>query len=315
MLRFEPGDPAAARRALRAGLQRTGPPLRVPGAVSPLVAKAVADAGYDGVYLSGGALSADLGMPDVGLTTLSEVADRAGRLATATPLPVIVDADTGFGEALNAARTVQELERAGVAGCHLEDQENPKRCGHLGGKRVVDAALMEQKLRAAATARQDEDFLLIARTDARAVEGLDAAIARARAYVAAGADMVFPEALRDEGEFRAFREALDVPLMANMTEFGASPLLSVAALERLGYDLAIYPVTTLRLAMGAIERGLRALREEGTQERLVPEMQTRARLYELLRYDEHAQVDATAYGGAHVARATDGSDGSPGRDA
>lgn len=297
MLRFEAHDPTEARRAFRAGLERSGPPLRVPGAVSPLVAKAVEDAGFEGVYLSGGALSADLGMPDVGLTTLSEVAGRAARLASATTLPVIVDADTGFGEALNAARTVQELERAGVAGCHLEDQENPKRCGHLGGKRVVDAALMEQKLRAAAVARRDPGFLLIARTDARAVEGLDAAIERARAYVAAGADMIFPEALRSEAEFRAFRAALDVPLMANMTEFGTSPLFSAEALQRLGYDLVIYPVTTLRLAMGAIERGLRALRDEGTQERLVPEMQTRARLYELLRYDEHAEVDAAAYGG------------------
>jgi len=297
MLRFEAHDPAGARRVLRGGLDRDGPPLRVPGAVSPLVAKAVEDAGFDGVYLSGGALSADLGMPDVGLTTLSEVAERTARLATATTLPLIVDADTGFGEALNAARTVQELERAGAAGCHLEDQENPKRCGHLGGKRVVDAQLMEQKLRAAVAARHDDGFLLIARTDARAVEGLDAAIERARAYVAAGADMIFPEALRTEDEFRAFRAALDVPLMANMTEFGTSPLFSAEALQRLGYDLVIYPVTTLRLAMGAIERGLRALRDEGTQERLVPEMQTRARLYELLRYDEHATVDTAAYGG------------------
>jgi len=236
-------------------------------------------------------------MPDIGLTTLSEVTDRARRIATATRLPLLVDADTGFGEALNVARTVQELERAGAAGCHLEDQENPKRCGHLGGKRVVDAQVMEQKLRAAVAGRHDDAFVLIARTDARAVEGLDAAIDRARAYVAAGADMIFPEALADEAEFRAFRDALDVPLMANMTEFGTSPLLDVATLERLGYDLVIYPVTTLRVAMGAIERGLRALRDEGTQARLVPEMQTRARLYELLRYDEHAEVDRAAYGG------------------
>jgi len=249
-------------------------------------------------------------MPDIGLTTLSEVTDRARRIATATRLPLLVDADTGFGEALNVARTVQELERAGAAGCHLEDQENPKRCGHLGGKRVVDAQVMEQKLRAAVAGRHDDAFVLIARTDARAVEGLDAAIDRARAYVAAGADMIFPEALADEAEFRAFRDALDVPLMANMTEFGTSPLLDVTTLERLGYDLVIYPVTTLRVAMGAIERGLRALRDEGTQARLVPEMQTRARLYELLRYDEHAAVDRAAYGGADV---DDGSDRADGR--
>lgn len=295
MLRFGPHDPSAARRALREGLARSGPPLRFPGAFSPLVAKAVEDAGFDGAYLSGGALAADLGMPDVGLTTLGEVADRAQRIATATSLPVVVDADTGFGEALNAARTVQELERAGVAGCHLEDQENPKRCGHLDRKRLVAPDAMERKIRAAAQARRDPDFVLIARTDARAAEGLDAAIDRARAYVAAGADMVFPEALQGEDEFRAFREALDVPLLANMTEFGKSPLLDLSTLERLGYDLVIYPVTTLRLAMGAIERGLRALHHEGTQQRLVPEMQTRTRLYELLRYREHEAFDQAVF--------------------
>lgn len=295
MLRFGQHDPSAARSALRDGLARSGPPLRFPGAFSPLVAKAVEDAGFDGAYLSGGALAADLGMPDVGLTTLGEVADRARRIATATSLPVIVDADTGFGEALNAARTVQELECAGVAGCHLEDQENPKRCGHLDRKRLVEPDVMERKIRAAAQARRDEDFVLIARTDARAVEGLDAAIERARAYVAAGADMVFPEALQDEGEFRAFRDALDVPLLANMTEFGKSPLLDLATLDRLGYDLVIYPVTTLRLAMGAIERGLRVLHAEGTQARLVPEMQTRARLYELLRYREYEAFDQAVF--------------------
>jgi methylisocitrate lyase len=262
-----------------------------------LVARAIEDAGFGGVYLSGGALSAELGMPDVGLTTLSEVTDRARRVATATSLPTIVDADTGFGEALNAARTVQELERAGVAGCHLEDQENPKRCGHLAGKRLVEPAAMERTLRAAAAARQDPDFLLIARTDARAVDGLDAAIERARAYLAAGADAIFPEALRDEGEFRAFRAAIDAPLLANMTEFGRSPLLNHSTLTDLGYEMAIYPVTTLRLAMGAIERGLRVLRDEGTQEALVPEMQTRARLYELIGYDAHAAFDQEAYGG------------------
>lgn len=295
MLRFERHDPAAMRKSLRAALGRDGPPLRFPGAFSPLVATAIQDAGFDGVYVSGGALAADHGMPDVGLTTLAEVADRAARIAMATQLPTIADADTGFGEALNVARTVQELERRGLAGCHLEDQENPKRCGHLDQKRVVDAAAMEQRVRAAVRARHDPNFLVIARTDARTVLGLDAAIERARSYVAAGADMIFPEALANEDEFRAFRDALDAPLMANMTEFGKSPLLLLSTLERLGYDLVIYPVTTLRLAMGAIERGLQALRDEGTQERLVPEMQTRARLYELLRYDEHAEFDREVY--------------------
>lgn len=280
---------------MRAGLASSGPPLRFPGAPSPLVAKAIQDVGFDGVYLSGGALAAELGMPDVGLTTLGEVADRAGRIATATRLPLIVDADTGFGEALGAARTVQELERAGAAGMHLEDQENPKRCGHLDRKRLVAPDAMERKLRAAAQARRDPEFVLIARTDARGVEGLDAAIDRAHAYLAAGADVIFPEALQSEAEFQAFRDAVEAPLLANMTEFGKSPLLSLETLARLGYDLVIYPVTTLRLAMGAVERGLRALHAEGSQARLVPEMQTRARLYELLRYQDHEAFDRAVY--------------------
>lgn len=272
--------------------------MRFPGALSPLVARLVEEIGFEGVYLSGGALSADAGLPDVGLTTQSEVVGRARELATATSLPTVVDADTGFGEVLNVARTIQELERTGIAGCHLEDQRNPKRCGHLGGKRLVEPSEMEEKLRAASRARQDPNFLLIARTDARAVDGLDAAIERSRAYLAAGADAIFPEALGSQEEFRTFRNAIDAPLLANMTEFGRSPLLDRATLTDLGFEMAIYPVTTLRLAMGAIERGLRALNEEGTQLRLVPEMQTRTRLYELIRYDEHAAADEAAYGGS-----------------
>jgi len=297
MIAFEPRDAAATRRAFRDALAKGDGPLRLPGALSPLVARVVEEIGFEGVYLSGGALSAELGMPDVGLTTLSEVAERAGRIARATRLPLVVDADTGFGEALNVVRTVQELERQGVAGLHLEDQRNPKRCGHLGGKELVEASEMERKLRAAAGARQDANSLLIARTDARAVEGLDAAIERARAYLAAGADAIFPEALRDEGEFRTMRASIDAPLLANMTEFGKSPLLSRSTLRSLGYDMVIYPVTTLRLAMGAIERGLRQLDDEGSQEALVPEMQTRARLYELLLYEAHEAVDDASYGG------------------
>ncbi len=269
--------------------------LRVPGAFSPLVAMLIEDLGFDGVYVSGGALSASLGLPDIGLTTLTEVAEAGGRIAAATSLPVLVDADTGFGEPLNVARTVQALERAGAAGCHVEDQVNPKRCGHLDHKAVVDRDAMVRRIRAAVAARGDDDFVLCARTDARAVEGLDAAIERARAYVDAGADMVFPEALREPREFEAFRAALDVPLLANMTEFGHSPLLDVAALESLGFDMVIYPVTTLRLAMGAIEAGLRTLARDGTQEASVPSMQTRARLYELLRYEAYTAFDADVF--------------------
>lgn len=297
MIALAPRDPAATRRGFRAALAGSGPPLRLPGAPTPLVARLVEEIGFDGVYLSGGAFAAELGMPDVGLTTLPELAERAGRLATATSLPLLVDADTGFGEALNVVRTVQELERRGVAALHLEDQRNPKRCGHLGGKELVDPAAMERTVRAAAAARQDPTTVLVARTDARAVEGLDAAIERAQAYLAAGADAIFPEALQDEAEFAHMRSAIDAPLLANMTEFGRSPLLSFETLTHLGYDLVIYPVTSLRLAMGAVERGLRHLHDVGDQRDLVPEMQTRARLYELLDYDGHEAIDAVAYGG------------------
>ncbi len=264
----------------------------MPGAFSPLVAMAVEDAGFDGVYVSGAALSADLGLPDVGLTTLSEVAGRGAQIARATALPALIDADTGFGEPLNVARTVQALEDAGLAGCHLEDQVNPKRCGHLDGKSLVGEDEMVRRLRAAVDARRDPDFVICARTDARGPEGLDAAIRRARRYVDAGADMVFPEALTDEREFAAVRAAIDVPLLANMTEFGKSRLLDAATLSSLGINVVIYPVTTLRLAMGAVEEGLRAIAAGGTQEPLVPRMQTRGRLYDLLGYADYRAFDA-----------------------
>lgn len=286
--------PAGRRRDLREKLA-SGRLLRVPGAVNPLSARLVQETGFDAVYLSGAVLSAELGLPDIGLTTATELAARARQLARATDLPVLVDADTGFGGPLNAARTVALLEEAGAAGLHLEDQENPKRCGHLDGKRVVPREEMARRIRAAADARRDPDLLLMARTDARAVEGLAAAIDRAKAYVDAGADAVFPEALADEAEFAAFRAAVDVPLLANMTEFGKGPLLDAATLEDLGYDIALYPVTLLRLAMGAIEDGLRVLADRGTQESLLPRMQTRSRLYELLGYEEYAAFDSAVH--------------------
>lgn len=282
--------PAERRAAFRAELG-AGRTLRLPGAFSPLVARAVADHGFDGVYVSGAAVAADLALPDIGLTTLTEVAGRAGQIARVTDLPVLVDADTGFGEPANVARTVTLLEEAGLAGCHLEDQVNPKRCGHLDHKTVVPPEEMLRRIRAAVLARRDPGFVVCARTDARAVEGLDAAIERARAYVAAGADLIFPEALRDEAEFAAFRAAVDAPLLANMTEFGRSPLLDVRALERLGYDVVIWPVTTLRTAMGAVEDLLRTLRDDGTQAALVDRMQTRARLYDLVGYDDYRVID------------------------
>ncbi len=281
---------AQKRKDFRAAL-KSGKLLRFPGAFSPLVAMAIEQHGFDGVYISGGALAADLGMPDIGLTTLSEVSARGGAIARVTDLPALIDGDTGFGEALNAARTIQTFEDAGLCGCHLEDQVNPKRCGHLDNKSLVTTQAMAEKIRAAAGARRDKNFLIMARTDARASEGLDGAIARAKAYIDAGADAIFPEALADEGEFEKFRKAVQVPLLANMTEFGKSKLLTAKQLSSLGINIVIYPVTTLRLAMKAIEDGLAIIKSEGTQESLVKKMQTRAELYELLDYEGYAKFD------------------------
>lgn len=282
--------PAGKRRRFREALA-SGRLQRLPGAFSPLAARAVADHGFDGVYVSGAALSADLALPDIGLTTLTEVSGRGGQIARATDLPTLIDADTGFGEVANVARSINAFEDAGLAGCHLEDQVNPKRCGHLDGKEVVGTDVMLKRVRAAVRARTDPDFVICARTDARAVEGLDAAIDRAKAYVDAGADMVFPEAMRDASEFAAFRKAVDVPLLANMTEFGASPLLTARQIEDLGYNVVIWPVSSLRSAMGAVDELFAALREQGTQEPVVDRMQTRARLYDLVDYASYAAFD------------------------
>ncbi|MBT1185519.1 methylisocitrate lyase [Streptomyces sp. CJ_13] len=286
--------PAARRRALRERLA-SGRLLRMPGAINPYSARLIQEAGFEAAYLSGAVLAADLALPDIGLTTSAEVAARAQQVTRVTDLPVLVDADTGFGEPMNAARTLQLMEDAGLAGLHLEDQVNPKRCGHLDGKGVVPREEMVRRLRAAVDARRDPDFLLMARTDARAVEGLAAAIDRAKAYVDAGAEAIFPEALADEAEFEAFRHAVDVPLLANMTEFGKGRLLDARTLENLGYDIALYPVTLFRLAMGAIEDGLRTLAAEGTQESLLPRMQTRSRLYEVLGYEDYDTFDSTVF--------------------
>ena len=286
---------AGQKRAEFRTALNSGRLLRFPGAFSPLVAMAIERQDFEGVYISGAALSADLGLPDIGLTTLDEVATRGGAIARMTELPSIIDADTGFGEALNVSRTVQTLEAAGLCGCHFEDQQNPKRCGHLDGKTLVPAADMVKKIRAAVGARQDANFVIIARTDARAAEGLDGAVARAKAYLDAGADMIFPEALADEGEFEKFRKAVNVPLLANMTEFGKSKLLTTKQLTDLGINVVIYPVTTLRLAMKAVEEGLAVIQKDGTQESLLGRMQTRAELYELLRYQDYAQFDRDIY--------------------
>lgn len=286
---------AADKRSEFAKSLKSGKLLRFPGAMNPLTAMMIEQKGFDGVYISGAVLSADLGLPDIGLTTLSEVAGRGHQIARVTELPSIIDIDTGFGEPMSAARTVQVMEEQGIAGCHLEDQENPKRCGHLDNKSVLPAADVVKKIAAAAKAKRDPNFILIARTDARASEGLEKAIDRAKAYVDAGADMIFPEAMADESEFEAMRKALKVPLLANMTEFGKSKLLTTAQLEKLGYNLVIYPVTTLRLAMGAIDRGLDVIRKEGTQESLLDVMQHRKDLYALLRYEDYNSFDQNIF--------------------
>jgi methylisocitrate lyase len=278
------------RQALRDGLA-SGRLMRFPGAFNSLSAVLIERLGFEGVYVSGAVISASLGLPDIGLTTLSEVATRGHEIARMSGLPTLIDADTGFGEPLNAARTVQVLEELGLAGCHIEDQVNPKRCGHLEGKEVVPAHEMRQRIRAAADARRDSRFVICARTDARAIEGLGAAVERAKSYLDAGADMLFPEALKDALEFEKFKKAVDAPVLANMTEFGKTDLLDVGALASAGVNIVIYPVTLLRLAMGAAQRGLSEIASLGTQEGLVEQMQSRAELYELLGYDDYTAFD------------------------
>ena len=291
---FTTKSPGEKRADFRAAL-RSGKLLRFPGAFSPLASLLIERHGFEGVYVSGAVLSADLGLPDIGFTTLTEVAQRGRAIARATNLPAIIDADTGFGEPMNVARSVQEFEELGLCGCHLEDQLNPKRCGHLDHKSLVPMEEMAKKIRAAVGARRDANFLIIARTDARASEGLSGAITRARTYVDAGAEAIFPEALVDEREFEEFRKAVSVPLLANMTEFGKTKLLSTKQLASLGYNVVIYPVTLLRFAMKAIDRGLAELQQKGTQASLLDEMQTRSELYELLQYQRYAQFDQDIY--------------------
>ncbi|MFD6090487.1 methylisocitrate lyase [Oerskovia sp. NPDC060338] len=286
--------PSDKRAALRARLA-AGELLQLPGAFNPLSARLIEDKGFDGVYVSGAVISADLGLPDIGLTTLTEVATRAGQIARMTNLPAIVDADTGFGEPMNVARTIQTLEDAGVAGCHIEDQVNPKRCGHLDGKATVDLETATKRIRAAVDARRDPNFLVMARTDVRASDGLAVAIDRAKALVDAGADAIFPEAMRDLAEFEAVASAVDVPVLANMTEFGKSELFTRDQLAAVGVQIVIYPVTLLRSAMGAAERTLDVIRETGTQDGVVGEMQTRARLYELVDYAGYNHFDTEIF--------------------
>jgi len=285
---------ADKRRLLRERLA-SGELVRLPGAFNPLSARLIERKGFEGVYISGAVLSADLGLPDIGLTTLTEVAARGQQIARMTDLPAIIDADTGFGEPMNVARTIQTLEDAGLAGMHIEDQVNPKRCGHLDGKSVVDADTAVKRVRAAVDARRDPDFLIMARTDIRAVEGLDAAIDRAKALVDAGADAVFPEAMRDLAEFEAMASALDVPILANMTEFGKSELFSTSQLQAAGVSIVIWPVSLLRMAMGAAGSALDTLTGEGHLTSRLGEMQHRADLYDLIDYEGYSHFDATVF--------------------
>ena len=286
--------PAEKRRRFRERLAGDEV-VRMPGAFNPLSARLIEAKGFDGAYVSGAVVSADLGLPDIGLTTLTEVATRAGQIARMTDLPTLVDADTGFGEPMNVARTVQAMEDAGLAGLHVEDQVNPKRCGHLDGKQVVDRETAVRRVRAAVEGRRDPDFVVVARTDVRAVEGLAATIERARALVDAGADAIFPEALVGLAEFEAVAEAVGVPVLANMTEFGKGELHTVDQLRDAGVRIVIWPVTLLRLAMGEAGRGLDEIAATGTQAALLDRMQHRADLYDLVDYAGYSTFDGGVF--------------------
>ncbi|MFQ5423010.1 MAG: methylisocitrate lyase [Phycisphaerae bacterium] len=269
--------------------------MQIPGAFNALTARAIEKAGFEAVYVSGAGLSnAVFGLPDVGLTTMSEAVEHARRICSAVTVPVIVDGDTGFGEAINAARTVTELERAGVAAVHFEDQVLPKKCGHLDGKSLISTQAMAEKLRAACAARSDPDFMIIARTDARGVTSFDDAVERAACYLDAGADAIFPEAMTCAEELAAFAKKVHAPLLANMTEFGKTPLFTLEELTRMGYRMVIYPQTALRTAFGAIGAMLADLKRDGDQKQWVERMQTRQRLYELLDYDGLGAIDRAA---------------------
>jgi methylisocitrate lyase len=276
-------------RRLRAAWQKQ--PIAIPGVFNALVGRIAERLGYQAVYLSGAALSASAGVPDVGLLTLSEFVEEARSIALATSVPLLCDADTGFGEALNVERTVRLFENAGAAGIHLEDQELPKRCGHLSGKQLVEPEVMAAKLRAAVAARRDPDFVVIARTDGRGVHGFDDAVGRARLYLEAGADAIFPEALESGEEFAAFAQAVQAPLIANNTEFGRTPNLDFATFSELGYRMVLYPVTALRVALRAAQDTLAEILRSGHQRNRLPQMLTRAELYELLGYSGYEERD------------------------
>jgi len=258
--------------------------LKFPGAYNPLTAKLITEIGFDGIYISGAVIANDLGVPDIGITTLKEVSYRAGQISKVTDLPSIVDADTGFDD---CQKTIQTFESIGLSGCHIEDQIDKKRCGHLDNKEIIPLDKMVNKIKLAVNAKKDKNFLIIARTDANTVEGIEKTIERIKAYEEAGADIIFPEAMKDENEFEKIRKNSKCFLLANMTEFGKSKILSTKELENLGYQIVIYPVTTQRLAMKNVEDGLRAIMNDGHQNNIIDKMQTRKRLYELLEYEKY----------------------------
>jgi len=262
--------------------------LRFPGAYNPLSAKLIAEIGFDGIYISGGVMSNDLGLPDIGLTTLKEVSYRANQISRVSDLPAIVDADTGFGD---CKKTIETFEKLGLTGCHIEDQIEQKRCGHLDNKEIIPVGDMIKKIKSAVSAKKDKNFLIIARTDSNTVEGIKKTIDRIKAYEDAGADVLFPEAMKDEKEFEQIRKNSKVNLIANMTEFGKSKILSAKILENLGYNIVIYPVTTQRLAMKSVEDGLRVIMNDGHQNNIIDKMQTRKRLYELVEYEKYNTPD------------------------
>ena len=266
--------------------------LRFPGAYNPLCAKLIAEIGFDGVYISGGVMSNDLGIPDIGLTTLKHVNYRANQIAKVSDLPSIVDADTGFSDCKN---TIETFENSGLAGCHIEDQIAEKRCGHLENKELISIEEMVRKIKDSVKARKDRNFSIIVRTDANLVEGIEKTIERIKAYEDAGADIIFPESMKDEKEFESVRKNSKVYLLANMTEFGKSKLLSTKELENLGYNIVIYPVTTQRLAMKNVEDGLRDIYANGHQNNIIDKMQTRKRLYELVDYEKYNSLDEKIY--------------------
>jgi methylisocitrate lyase len=285
-------DYARLRQDFRKRIEKQA--VLLPGAFNALSAKLAERAGFQGLYISGAALSAGQGLPDLGLLTLSEFTGLAKPIARAVKLPCLCDADTGFGEAINVMRTVREYEAIGLCGLHIEDQVLPKRCGHLPGKQLVSPQAMAEKIRMAVESRTDKNFLIIARTDARAVEGMKGALKRAEAYVKAGADAVFPEALESVAEFKKFAKEIRVPLLANMTEFGVSPQLTFDELESIGYRMVIFPVSALRVAMKAVEKFYRGLAKQGTQAAFLGEMQTRKELYDLIDYERYEALDRRA---------------------